>query len=74
MLTKIRLLSVSFDQFFVVVGGQKKVNIGFQRGKKIGVLPYLGKEFRILFDMWVEPRGNDVWQSVLHFTNGKRKP
>ena len=32
--------------------------------------PVLKKTFRLSFDVWLEPRGNDVWQNVIHLTTG----
>ena len=37
-------------------------------------LPTLAKLFKISFDVWLSPSVRDVWQSVIHFTDGGDLP
>ena len=44
--------------------------IGLTRNNVVTNIPKLGKTFQISLDVWLEPLGNDVWQSVFHFSTG----
>ena len=41
------------------------------KNKKITELPYIGKEYSISFELFINKFGNDLYQSVIHLTTGE---
>ena len=44
--------------------------MSLERNKLVTTIPVLERTFRLSFDVWLGPRGNDVWQNVIHLTTG----
>ena len=44
--------------------------MSLERNKLVTTIPVLERTFRLSFDVWLGPRGKDVWQNVIHLTTG----
>ena len=44
--------------------------IALQRNVLVKTISVLKITFQLSLDVWLEPRGGDVWQNVIHFTTG----
>ena len=42
----------------------------FVQNKRLFLFPFLGREFTISFDLYLEPKNLNYWKSVIHFTTG----